>query len=132
MLCERCHKREATCHSTLVLEGVTQATDLCRECFEASGPPEARDFHAVAMAARCQYCGGQPDMGGTDDFVAMLAGEQQMSFKCMPCSEELLRYIRQHKLERVPQGLSQEEQMAAHRTLWEEAQRHMKQWVSRR
>ena len=130
MLCERCHEREATCHSTTVIEGVTRSTDLCSECFESSAPPETRDFLAAAKTARCRYCGGHPCAGGTD-FFEMLTGGQQMSFMCMPCSQEFLRYTQQ-ELERAPQGLSQQEQMAVLGTLRDEAERHMKQWVSER
>ena len=130
MLCERCHEREATCHSTTVIEDVTRSTDLCSECFASSAPPETRDFLAAAKTAHCRYCGGHPCAGGTD-FFEMLTGGQQMSFMCMPCSQEFLRYTQQ-ELERAPQGLSQQEQMAALGTLRDKAERHMKQWVSQR
>ena len=130
MLCERCHERDATCHSTTIIMGVTHSTDLCSECFASSAPPEARDFLAAANTARCRYCGGHPCAGGTDLFE-MLTGGQQTSFMCMPCQQEFLRYTQQ-ELERTPQGLTQQEQMAALGRLRDEAERHMKQWVSQR
>jgi len=130
MLCEKCHQREATCHSTAIIDEVAQTSDLCSECFESSASPEASDFLAAARMARCQYCGGHPCAGGSD-FFELLTGGQQMSFMCIPCSQEFLRYTQQ-ELDRLPHGLSQQEQIAALRKLREQAETHMKDWVSGR
>jgi len=54
-----------------------------------------------------------------------------MKFMCMPCSMEHNRYI-QEQLQRDASGLSQQEQLAALRTLDIAADEHMKQWVSER
>ena len=86
MLCESCHKAEATCHVCTIVDGISQSRDLCSECHEASSP-EARDLSAAQREARCEYCGGQPCAGGTDNF-AMMAGEQKFKFMCMLCSME--------------------------------------------
>jgi hypothetical protein len=130
MFCERCHERDATCHSTTVIEGMKHSTDLCSQCFESSAPPGVSDFLAATKAARCRYCGGQPCAGGTDIFE-LLTGGQPVRFMCMPCAQELHRFNRQ-ELERAPKDLSQQEQMAALRTMRDEAERHMQHWVSQR
>ena len=129
MLCEKCQKHEATCHVTTVEDGISISRDLCAECYEA-GSPEAKAFATAQREARCEYCGGQPCASGTDIF-ALLTGEQKKKWKCMPCSVEHNRYLLQ-LLQRDTSGLSRQEQLALLRTLNEEADRHMKQWVSGR
>jgi len=129
MLCEICHKNEATCHVCTIVNGVSESSDLCIECHEASSP-EARLFSVAQRNARCQYCGGQPCAAGTD-FLAMVAGVQKLKFMCMPCSMEHNRYVQQ-QLQRDASGLSQQEQLALLRKLDREADVHMKQWLSER
>jgi hypothetical protein len=129
MLCERCKKKEASCHVCTVVDGVSQSRDLCIECHEASSP-EAREFSAAQRDARCEYCGGQPCAGGTD-LLAMVTGVQKLKFMCMPCSMEHDLYIQQ-QLHPEASGLSQLEQLAMLRRLDREADAHMKQWVSER
>jgi protein-arginine kinase activator protein McsA len=129
MLCESCHKNEATCHICTIVDGISQSTDLCIECYEASSPG-ARDLAAAQRDARCEYCGGQPCSGGTDIF-AMVSGVQKLKFMCMPCSLEHNRYVQQ-QLHPDASGLSQHEQLAMLRKLDREADAHMKQWVSER
>jgi len=130
VLCEKCHERGAICLSTTVIEDMVRSTDRSSGCFESFAPPEAQNFLAASKAARCQHCGGDPPAGGTSLFE-MLTGGQQMSLMCLPCSQAFLRYTRQ-QLEHVPQDLSQQEQMAALRTLRDEAESQVTQWVSKR
>src|SRR4051812_10901687 len=84
MLCEKCHEREATCHSTSVIEGVANSTELCEECLVSSAAPVAREFFAAAKTARCRYCGGLPCGGGMDS-SEISTGGQQISFLCLRC-----------------------------------------------
>lgn len=106
-----------------------QKRDLCQECYEASSP-DARGFASAQRDARCEYCGGQPCAGGTD-FLAMVTGIQKLKFMCMPCSMEHNRYIQEH-LQPDASALTQGEQLALLRKLNEDADLHMKQWVSQR
>ena len=129
MFCESCQKNEATCHVCTIVDGVSQSRDLCIECHEASSP-EAREFSAAQRDAHCEYCGGQPCAGGTD-FLAMATGVQKLKFMCMPCSMERNRYLQQ-QLQRDASGLSQHEQLTLLRSIHDEADTHMKQWVSER
>jgi hypothetical protein len=101
--------------------------DVCSECFEASSP-DAREFASAQRDARCEYCGGQPCAGGTD-FFDMVMGVQKLKFMCIPCFTEHNRYLQEH-LQQDASGLSREEQLALLRKLTEEADKHMKQWVS--
>jgi hypothetical protein len=126
MLCESCHKAEATCRICTIVDGISQSRDLCNECDEASSP-EARAFAAAQREARCEYCGDQPCGGGTD-FFAMITGEQKLKFMCMPCSMEHNRYLRQ-QLQRVSSKLPHHEQMSSIRQINHDADTHMKQWV---
>jgi protein-arginine kinase activator protein McsA len=128
MLCDSCHQREATCH-VAGLDDATQGRDLCPECFEASSP-EAKEFVSAQREARCEYCGGEPCAGGTD-FLSLVTGVQKLKFMCLPCSMEHNRYV-QGQLRKGASGLSQEEQLTSLRQLNEEADQHMKQWVSGR
>jgi DNA-directed RNA polymerase subunit RPC12/RpoP len=108
----------------------TQTADLCQECFESSAPQESRQISAEVKVAHCQYCGSQPCAGGTDLFAKM-AGKKQMLFLCMPCSREFNQFMHR-ELERIPKGLSQRRQIAAVQAMRDQADRHMKQWTSKR
>ena len=110
--------------------GTGKSSHLCDECFESSAPPEVRDSAAAVRDAHCQYCGDQPCAGGTDMF-ALITGVQKSKYMCMPCSMEYHRFIQQQLSPDAP-GLSQQEQLTAIRRLLDEADAHMKQWVSER
>jgi hypothetical protein len=127
-VCEVCHERRAT--HFVCYGGTRKSSHLCDECFGTSVPPEVRQFATATREAHCQYCGGQPCAGGID-FLALMTGVQQMKYMCMPCSMEYNRYIQQ-QLQQEDSGLSQQEQLAALRTLNIAADKHMKQWVSER
>jgi hypothetical protein len=59
-------------------------------------------------------------------------GQQQMKFLCRRCMDEFGRFMQQ-QTERLPQDdLPTEEQMVAIRALLDDADRHMRQWVSER
>ena len=127
-VCEVCHERRAI---HFVSYGSTgKSSHLCDECFASSVPPEVRASAAAVREAHCQYCGGQPCAGGTDMF-ALITGVQKSKYMCMPCSMEYHRYIRQ-QLSPDASGLSQQEQLAVIRKQLDEADAHMKEWVSER
>jgi protein-arginine kinase activator protein McsA len=130
MLCDKCHERDATCHTTTIVDGVARTTDLCDRCFDATASPDVRELTENTRTARCQYCGGSPCSGGTD-FYSLISGVKQMRFMCVPCTQEYHRYTQQ-ALQRARSGLSQQEQLVAIQTLCEEADQHMKRWVSER
>jgi len=127
MLCESCHQRDATCHVTSILGDVMQKRDLCEECFKAVSPDMGA---ALSPNARCHYCGGEPFCAG-NDFLALAMGLQETKVLCVPCSEEFHRFA-QRELVALPDGLSQERQLAEIRQLRERADAHMKRWISER
>jgi hypothetical protein len=127
-VCEICHERRAT---HFVSNGDTgKSSHFCDECFETSTPPGVRQFSAAVRDAHCQYCGGQSCAGGTD-ILALATGVQKSKFMCMSCSMEHNRYVQQ-QMQKDVSGLSQHEQLALLRRLDNEADQHMKQWVSKR
>ena len=133
MICENCQRNEATIHVCAIVDDISQSSDLCVECYEASSP-EARESLAAQRNALCEYCGGQPCAGGTN-FLALVTGVQKLKFMCMPCSMEHSRYVQQQLQQQLQQEisiLSQHEQLILLRKLDEEADKHMRQWVSRR
>jgi hypothetical protein len=123
----------ASHHVTDIEGNVMRKRDLCPECFLESSPDapgESRRVAAVLRDARCVYCGGQPCMGGTD-FLAIVTGAQKLKFMCMACSMEHNRYLQEHLQEDAP-PVPPEEQVLLLRKLDEEADQHMKNWVSQR
>jgi hypothetical protein len=128
ILCEVCHERPATHH---ICDGGTgKSSDFCGECFQASVPPDIIQSTAAVRDAHCQYCGSQPCAGGTD-MLALITGVQKSKYMCMPCSTEYYRFI-QRQLSPDASGLSRQEQLTVIRKLVDEADAHMKQWVSER
>lgn len=105
-----------------------KSKDLCAECLDANAPA-TREFTAAARIALCQYCGGHPCAGGTDA-LALVTGVQKLKFMCMACSMEHNRFIQEHLQD--ASGLSQQEQLALVRKFVEEADDHMRRWVSER
>jgi hypothetical protein len=68
-------------------------------------------------------------MGGTDD-LALCTGEQRTIHYCFSCSEEYRRFTRA-AMEGM-KGLSEQQQLDALRQLRQNAEKHMKRWVSGR
>ena len=101
--------------------------DLCAECFAALSPGMGP---ALSPSAQCHYCGGEPFCAG-NDFLALAMGQQETRALCVPCSEEFHR-VAQRELVGLPDGLSQERQLAEIRKLRERVDAHMKRWVSER
>ena len=139
MLCENCRQHDATCHLTTIVGDAMAHRDLCAACFEASQakfpepavPPE--DLfdelrEQIPLGPCCEYCGSQPCKVGTD-FFAFVAGGPKQKRMCLPCSAELGRYIAAQLPTNVS-GVSPFEQMAMVRRVFEDAEKHMKQWVS--
>ena len=129
MLCESCQKNEATFSTHLVKDGVTQSRNLCKHCHGAESLG-GKEFEAAQRDARCEYCGGQPCVGGTDIF-AMIMGVQKLKFLCVPCLMEHNRFI-QEQLKQAAAGLSNQEQIALISTVNANADKHMKQWALNR
>jgi protein-arginine kinase activator protein McsA len=127
MLCDSCYQRPATCHVTSIVGDAMQKRDLCEECFEAMSPGMGP---ALSPKPKCQYCGGERFCVGTD-VLAIMLGTRETKALCIACNAEYHRFT-QRALVSLPDGLSQERQLAEIRKLREEADAHMEQWVSER
>jgi protein-arginine kinase activator protein McsA len=129
MLCEKCQKREATCHVMTEVEGGSTTSDLCNECFEAT-PSKARDLAAEMEAARCQYCGDKVFTAASESFM-WTPGVEQTKYMCRPCTLEHQQFTQQ-ELQKMSPGGSQQEQLAAIRALNEKTDQHMREWVAKK
>ena len=131
MLCENCHQREATCHITTIVDDTMESRHWCVECHEGTSPAAA-GLAQASSDSPCEYCGARPCVGGAD-FHAMLTGVSRLKSMCIPCSLEHIRHSQQqlHELLRAME-LSKQERLVLIQSLAEEADRHMKQWVSAR
>lgn len=79
-LCEQCHEREATCHSTTVVDGAAVSVSLCDECFASSAEADVSDLYFAGMTARCRYCGEPAVCGGMDALESLEAGRARRSW----------------------------------------------------
>jgi protein-arginine kinase activator protein McsA len=129
MLCESCHKREATCHVHAVIDRAMLHKSLCARCFE-SYSPDGKEVLEKQLDARCEYCGGLPHSRETD-LRSLAYGIERTRFMCHPCSVEHEQYF-QDRLDQDVSGLSQKEQLELLRKLDDDTDTHMKQWVARK
>ena len=129
MICEQCHQREATSHICSFVNGVKQTRDLCTECLESSDTPEAA-LAASIRGARCDFCGAPANTSGNNT-LALCIGEERSDNFCFTCAEEYNRYTGS-AVEQWPKDLSQQQQLDALRQLLQDADKHMKDWLSRR
>jgi hypothetical protein len=68
-------------------------------------------------------------MIGRTDHLAISTGEQRTIFLCYDCSTEFNDYT-MATLKQIPDGLSQQQQIEGIQRLRQDAEQHMKQWVS--
>jgi protein-arginine kinase activator protein McsA len=130
MICEKCHQREATCHGTVVADGVAVDRALCDECFALLAEPEVSSLFFATKSARCKFC-GEPAVSGGMDAAESPGAARAMNSLCGRCGAEFWRYW-QEQVATVSQDLPREEQMAAMRAMLEGAEQHMREWVKRR
>lgn len=143
MLCDQCKKRTATIFLTMIVDGDTEALNLCGGCGAAvgvgagTGIPNIGGFMEQMQSARCHYCGGQP-CTGDNGLMSGLPGDRTRNFICAPCKTEFLRFIQQemetlkemqNKGESVPK-MPLLKQLVAIRKLRDEADAHMKKWAA--
>jgi protein-arginine kinase activator protein McsA len=128
MLCDVCHEREATIHTTSNADEIQR--NLCNDCFEASRPAEARNF-AEALQTGCRYCGGEMYVGGCH----LVAGVQsKWSSMCQSCAEEYFGFLRQ-AWPGFGEGLVTDEFLSRFaasdpNAVLVEVEAHMKKWVA--
>ena len=129
MLCQQCQRNEANCHLTSIgPDNRAQSKNLCRACYEA-GSPQVNEL-VTQRETRCSYCGGWPSAGGTDLFESV-TGVQAKKFWCLACATEYSRFVLQQLQLRSP-SLTEAEDHAYLRTVNEQTEQYMKQWVAKR
>src|SRR5262249_4352204 len=116
-------------HICRITDGVMHTRDLCPECLESSATIDAGLAPFVGNA-RCEFCGAPATTGGTDT-LALCGGEEHFNNFCLSCSEEYCRYT-DAAMERMPKSLSRQQQVEAFQQLRRDADKHMKDWLSRR
>jgi hypothetical protein len=134
MLCDICHKREATIHMTHIMGDAVTPGHFCGQCYETSKRAEAHDLTA-ALQVGCRYCGGESYSGGNDP-LATLSGTHRISFMCKPCAEEYFRHLRQKWPGFGDVAMTREQRAQIHPSdvpvVFREADEHMKKWVADR
>jgi len=116
MLCNACHEREATIHTTLCAPESNKVRDLCSECFESL---------TLVAGLPCRYCGAPADTS-LSDFLEISAGLQPTQAACLACSQDRDDYFQQLLAPMSPE-LPQER-----RQLLEDVEAYMKRRVQER
>jgi protein-arginine kinase activator protein McsA len=125
MLCEECHRREATVHITTIAGDDLTKVHLCAKCSEGAAP----DLAAVLQAG-CHYCGGAfhccgPDLSGQS------SGSPKLWALCKRCAEEFYGFC-DRRLPGIGTDAFTQEQFSELAALLPELDRHMRRWVSER
>lgn len=92
-LCDSCHKREATYHTTICGGGAVEKRSLCPDCFQSLPLSDEKAFvkHFADQVAkgRCKYC-GEPATGGSGG-PDPLSGEK-LELWCERCRQDLVQF----------------------------------------
>jgi hypothetical protein len=93
MLCDICHKREATVHSTVITSNGREKQDICAHCLRSGGAERKSLRECVQQldAARCDYCGEPAVVGSMVSPVGV--DDQQERFSCAACSAAHLEFL---------------------------------------
>ena len=129
MLCQKCKKREATCHVTTIDGAEAAHKHLCEECFKAQSPSVRGDL-TKRLDETCDYCGELAPSLGTD-FLALMSGAQKLQRMCGRCSLAYSKFIQQ-EAQQIDSGLPPEAQLAAIRMLHKAVDKCVRQAVAER
>ena len=129
MLCDVCHKREATIHNTKIVGDSLSTTNLCTECLASADPGLAQSLTSASETG-CHYCGGEPDCS-CPDLTAASVGAQKSCWLCSHCAQEFYDYA-DRKLPGLASGKFAPEQVAQVTTILAKLDQHMRQWVLER
>ena len=129
MLCGQCNQREGTTHVCSIVNDVKNVQNLCNECFVSSGTP-ASALTASMCDARCVFCGAAANIGGTDPLASSIS-EERIKYFCFGCLVEYNRYTCSC-VEQLSNDLSEEQQLEVLCRLRQDAEKHMKDWLSQK
>jgi len=142
MLCQKCHQREATVHTTNYFAGAgppqTPASmDLCIECFAEVDPKRA-----AVMKRPCRYCGGEFASHRTLPTANVADDQGEEISLCMRCEAEFNSFVEKmapgffnfvkHMATGTGPSMPTIEQIEALAGAASRVDAHMKQWVSQR
>ena len=125
MLCEKCHEREATVHTTMTDGANHTNVDLCLQCSEEANPGLASVFQAG-----CHYCGGAFYCSGPA-LSAQSPGGPMLWALCKRCAEEFYGFCNR-RLPGIGTEAFTQEQFSKLSALLTKADEHMRRWVTER
>ena len=125
MLCETCHQREATVHTSTIAGDEITKVNLCVECSEEANPGLVSVFQSG-----CHYCGGACYCSAPD-LSAKPSGKPKLWALCERCAEEFYSFC-SRRLPGFGTEAFTQEQFSELSALLTEVDRHMRQWVSER
>lgn len=103
MLCEICHEREATVHTTPLVPEGTPTSHLCRECFQIRGPIAGMQS-VEGMVQTCHYCGAQCGFGASGSRPISIVVQGAIC-ACRECGDDLNEYV-----QKLSRAVSSEEE----------------------
>lgn len=93
MLCQNCHKNEATIHVQQIMNGKIQSVHLCAECAaeKAANTPELQDFNLAEMLINLagKVADAAAESGTKSDETA---SEEERTVVCPVCGWELKQF----------------------------------------
>jgi hypothetical protein len=128
--CDVCGKRPATNHITTIVEGVSSRRDLCSVCFESMGPPGIQELLTTAREAHCRYCGAPATVWGAGP-RGLDSGVPERRSLCGRCADEYNRYLGA-AMPAIDTKLPETELAAAMRQLYEDVEKHLREWAAQR
>lgn len=84
-----------------------------------------------AKSAKCEYCGGSPCGGGTDTLGQITGAPLRVQWMCSTCSIEHHSHLLA-EMNKIPEGLPNDEQMKALKKIAGETKSHMRRFVAMR
>jgi protein-arginine kinase activator protein McsA len=125
MLCEKCHQREATVHTTTIAGDDVTNVNLCAQCSEGVAPDLAS-----LLQAGCHYCGGAFHCSAPD-LSARSSGNPKLWVLCKRCAEEFYGFC-SRRLPGFGTDAFTQAQYSKLPALLTELDPHMRRWVSER
>src|SRR5436190_2039115 len=117
-VCDACHERPATCHSTMFIGDGGQTRDLCSTCWDELASQEGfasrQRLQELILTGKCKYCGQQATAGSIGDDWSGEEHEEHVDLYCEPCRRDYAEFM--SRLEnKLPDDVPEDDDAA-----WEE------------